>query len=70
MALRPSAIIEPQVGSSEEIERFTKLRIASTITAMPISSISSAMIEGSTLGRISLSSVPRRRAPPMRALST
>ena len=34
---RPSAIMPPQVGMSDEIDRPTKDRIASTMTAMPIS---------------------------------
>ena len=37
MMVRPSAIMPPQVGSSVEMERLTKERIASTMTAMPIS---------------------------------
>ena len=42
MNCRPSAIMPPQVGVSDETERPTKDRIASTMTAMPISRLTSA----------------------------
>ena len=61
MMVRPSAIMPPQVGSSVEIERFTKERIASTMTAIPISSDSSATIAGSTFGSTSFSRMVRSR---------
>src|SRR5437899_2195357 len=57
---RPSAMMPPQVGSSVEIDRLTKDRIASTMTAMPISSDSSAITEGTTLGSTSRSMMPMR----------
>ena len=60
----------PQVGSSVEIERFTKERIASTITAIPISSDRSATIVGSTFGSTSFRRIVASEKPAMRALST
>ena len=53
----------PQVGVSVETERPTKERIASTMTAMPISTVSSVTMSGRTLGRISAKSV-RAAAEP------
>src|SRR5271163_4634035 len=47
----------PQVGTSEETESPTNERIASTITAIPISRLISAIRIGRTLGRISRSRI-------------
>ena len=49
--------------SSVEIDRFTNDRIASTMMAMPISSVSNTTIVGSTLGRISVNIVDNRLRP-------
>ena len=59
---RPSAIMPPQVGVSDETERPTNERIASTTTAMPISSVTSAINTGTTLGRISRNRIAGARS--------
>ena len=60
----------PQVGVSEETESPTKERIASTMTAIPISRLTSATSTGATLGRISDSRMRRRGKPRARAAVT
>ena len=60
----------PQVGVSEETESPTKERIASTITAMPISRLTSASSTGSTLGKISRIRMRVGEKPTARAAVT
>ena len=67
---RPSEIMPPQVGVSEETDRPTKERMASTMTAMPISKLTRAIRTGATFGRISLNRIFAREKPIVRAAVT
>src|SRR5579883_1216357 len=67
---RPSAIMPPQVGVSEDTDRPTNDRIASTTTAMPISRVSNAISTGAMFGRISRNRIAGRAKPMARAATT
>ena len=57
----------PQVDSPEASDRPTKLKMASTTIATPISSVTSVISSGTTLGNISLAKIRSGDRPSIRA---
>ena len=60
----------PQVAAPEDSDKPTKLKMASTTIATPISKVNKVISKGMTFGRISCHKICQERMPSMRADTT